>query len=64
MKITLVSMLAALGAVIAAPTARAQSVFDSELRIAPQYIQYWLGAPSDETISQIAIPLFIRKPDA
>ena len=55
--------LVALGALLA-PTGRAgaQSVFDSELRLAPQFLQYHLKDPAGETISQVAIPLFVSVP--
>lgn len=56
--ISLVATLAAL----AAPAARAQSIFDSELRLAPQFQQYRLHSPSNETISQLAIPVFVTMP--
>ncbi len=45
----------------AAP-AGAQSVFDSELRLAPQYMQYHIKAPTEETISELAIPVFVSVP--
>jgi hypothetical protein len=56
--------LAAACAALLAPTAAAaaQSLFDSEVRFAPQYMQYRLNAPSNETISQLAIPLFVSIP--
>lgn len=55
--------LVALGGLLA-PTGRghAQSVFDSELRLAPQFLQYRLTDPAGETISQVAVPLFISMP--
>ena len=55
--------LVALG-VLFAPTGRAgaQSVFDSELRLAPQFLQYHLKDPAGETVSQVAIPLFVSVP--
>ncbi|HET9013191.1 MAG TPA: hypothetical protein VFN38_15300, partial [Gemmatimonadaceae bacterium] len=55
--------LAALGTLLA-PTWRAgaQSVFDSELRLAPQFLQYRLKDPAGETISQVAVPLFVSVP--
>ncbi|MDB4899147.1 MAG: hypothetical protein JWN53_955 [Gemmatimonadetes bacterium] len=62
MKIGRATMAAALAAALTAPVAGAQSVFESEARVAPQYLQYWLGAPSNETISQLAIPLFVSVP--
>ena len=40
----------------------AQSVFDSELRLAPQFHQYRLKDPAGETISQVAIPVFVSVP--
>ncbi len=42
--------------------ASAQSVFDSELRLAPQFMQYQLKAPTNETISELAVPVFVRIP--
>jgi hypothetical protein len=54
----------ALGALTvgAAVSARAQSVFDGELRIAPQFQSYHIAAPSDETVSQFALPVFVTIP--
>lgn len=49
-------------AAVAAPTLRAQSVFDSELRLAPQFLQYQIKSPSNETISELAIPAFVSIP--
>jgi hypothetical protein len=49
-------------AAVVAPSLGAQSVFDSELRLAPQYIQYKIKAPNDETISELAIPVFVTIP--
>ena len=47
----------------AAPSAaRAQSIFDSELRLAPQFMQYQIKAPTNETISELAVPVFVRVP--
>lgn len=42
--------------------ARAQSLFDAEARVAPQYVQYRVHAPADETIAELAIPLFVTVP--
>lgn len=47
--------------VLGAP-ADAQSVFDGELRLAPQYQRYRLAAPADETISQLVVPVFVTMP--
>jgi hypothetical protein len=52
---------AALAALLA-PAARAQSILDGELRLAPQFLQYRLTSPANETISQFALPLFITIP--
>ena len=49
-------------AAIVAPAAGAQSVFDSELRVAPQFMQYEIKSPSQETISQLAVPVFVTIP--
>lgn len=40
----------------------AQSLFDVELRLAPQYVSYQVHAPADETIAELAIPVFISIP--
>ena len=53
--------VAGCAALIARPAA-AQSIFDSEARTAPQFMQYRLGAPANETVSQLAIPLFVSMP--
>ena len=46
----------------ALPAARAQSLLDAELRLAPQYVQYQVHAPADETIAELAVPVFISIP--
>ena len=47
---------------VLAPAMRAQSLFDSEIRVAPQFMQYHLNDPANETISQLAIPLYVSIP--
>lgn len=42
--------------------ARAQSLFDAEARLAPQYVRYQVHAPADETIAELAIPVFVTLP--
>ena len=54
--------LLSLALLTTAPTARAQSLFDAELRLAPQFIQYRLRAPADETITELALPLYVTIP--
>ena len=49
-------------ALIAAPAIGAQSIFDSELRLAPQFVQYQIKAPGNETISELAVPVFVSIP--
>ena len=49
-------------ATVVAPTLSAQSVFDSELRLAPQFMQYQIKSPSNETISELAVPVFVSIP--
>lgn len=49
-------------AALAAPSAGAQSVFDSELRFAPQFLQYQIKSPTNETISELAVPVFVSIP--
>ena len=57
-----VALAALLFASVCASPLRAQSVFDSELRLAPQFMRYRLAEPGDATISQLAIPLFVSVP--
>jgi hypothetical protein len=47
---------------LAASGARAQSVLDAELRFAPQFVQYQVHAPAHETISELAVPVFVTIP--
>ena len=42
--------------------AHAQSLFDVEVRLAPQYLSYQVHAPADETIAELAIPVFVSIP--
>jgi hypothetical protein len=42
--------------------AGAQSLVDGELRIAPQYLLYQVHEPADETIAELAIPIFVTVP--
>jgi hypothetical protein len=42
--------------------AGAQSLFDTELRLAPRYVLYQVHAPADETIAELAIPVFVTIP--
>ena len=53
-------MLASVAICTAAPSlARAQSPFDIEARLAPQYLSYQVHEPGDETIAELAIPIFV-----
>ena len=54
--------LIALCTAVAGPVAHAQSLSDIEGRLAPQYVQYQVHAPADETISELAIPIFLSVP--
>jgi hypothetical protein len=47
---------------LTAVAARAQSALDAELRFAPQYVQYQVHAPADETITELAVPVFVTIP--
>lgn len=53
---------AALCTTVSPRSARAQSLFDAEARLAPQYVQYQVHAPADETIAELAFPLFVTFP--
>ena len=52
---------ATLSTTLAAPLF-AQSVYDSNLRSAPQFVQYQIKAPINETISEFALPIFVVIP--
>jgi hypothetical protein len=54
-------MLSLAAAMRAAPL-RAQSYADAEARLAPPWVQYRVHAPAEETISQLAIPVFVSIP--
>lgn len=45
-----------------ARSAHAQSTFDIGARIAPQFYSYKIASPSNMTISELAIPLFVQVP--
>ena len=64
MSLSLMRRVATVTACVAmsAPVAHAQSIFDGEVRLAPQFQQYHLSSPSNETISQLAIPVFVTFP--
>ncbi|MEP7002203.1 MAG: hypothetical protein ABI969_17070 [bacterium] len=62
MQMRTLAPLAVALAVVAAPSLGAQSVFDSELRLAPQFLQYQIKSPSNETISELAVPVFVSIP--
>jgi hypothetical protein len=49
-------------ALAAAPALGAQSIFDTGARIAPQFHSYDLHSPSNTTISEFALPLFVLVP--
>jgi hypothetical protein len=53
---------ALLAPAIAAPVLRAQSIFDVGARVGPQFHQYTIGTPSNTTISEFAVPLFVLVP--
>ena len=52
---------AVLLATLAAPMA-AQSVFETNVRAAPQFLQYQIKAPVNETISEFTTPIFVVIP--
>jgi hypothetical protein len=46
----------------AAPVAWGQSLLDTELRLAPQFVQYQVHAPADEIITELAVPVYVAIP--
>lgn len=55
-------LLAAGATVIGAGSARAQSFWDSSVRLAPQFNAYDIKAPFNEKISQFSVPFFLLVP--
>lgn len=53
--------IAVAGALWASPAA-AQTIYDSNVRTAPQFVQYRLAAPVNETISEFTTPIFVVIP--
>lgn len=56
------SLLTVLALAAPVQSARAQSVLDGELRLAPQYVQYRLQSPADERITELVVPLYLTVP--
>ena len=56
-----VTRIAVAAAVWASPAA-AQTIYDSNVRTAPQFVQYRLAGPIDETISEFTAPIFVVMP--
>src|SRR5438105_9488617 len=52
---------ATLSTIVVAPLA-AQSAFETNLRAAPQYVQYQLKSPINETISEFTTPIYVVIP--
>jgi hypothetical protein len=52
----------ALSLTIAVPPVTAQSVFDTNVRAAPQYVQYQIKSPVNETIAEFTVPVFVVIP--
>src|SRR6185436_4003236 len=46
----------------AAPALGAQTIFDIGARIAPQFHSYKIDSPSNTTVSEFAVPLFVTFP--
>ena len=55
------SRLAIAAAVWASPAA-GQTIYDSNVRAAPQFVQYRLASPVNETISEFTTPIFVVIP--
>ena len=49
-------------AAVLAPSARAQSIFDAEYRLAPQILSYHFKAPFEQTVTEFALPVFVSMP--
>jgi hypothetical protein len=55
-------VLATVLCVSSASPLQAQSVFDTNVRAAPQFVQYQIKAPVNETISEFTTPIFVVVP--
>jgi hypothetical protein len=53
---------ATVGSALVSLPAAAQSIFDGGLRTGPQYIQYQIKAPVNETIEEFALPILVVWP--
>lgn len=62
MRITASLILAAAVMVTAPAGARAQSIFDTGVRVGPQIHQYRFGTPANTDITEIAAPVFVLVP--
>jgi hypothetical protein len=54
--------LVSLGLALSAASLQGQSIFDVGVRLGPQFVQYKLGTPSNTTITELSIPLFVSIP--
>lgn len=54
--------LTSLAVAIAAPALSAQSILDLGVRVAPQFHSYTIDAPTNVTISEFAVPIFVLVP--
>jgi hypothetical protein len=57
-----IGLTVAAALVATASPLHAQGIWDSQLRLGPQYVSYSLSAPANEKISQLAIPIFTAVP--
>lgn len=55
-------LIPALAAIVGAAPLAAQSVYDTNLRGAPQFVEYQIKSPVSETISEFALPVFVVVP--
>jgi hypothetical protein len=56
------SLAACTASLVLASPVRAQTIFESNGRAAPQFVQYQLKAPVNETISEFTTPIFVVIP--
>src|SRR5215471_13638758 len=54
--------LASLAFALAAPALPAQSILDIGARVAPQFHSYTIDAPTNVTISEFSLPIFVLVP--
>jgi len=62
MRRSVLLLLGAVSALAVPPALRGQSILDGSVHLAPQFMSYRFGTPSDQTISEFAVPIYVLIP--